>query len=460
MEKCRNESKTKSCKRLLVFITMIFMSLSKIFSQYQNIDIPSAEIYFKPVENQNFYENEDINFELKLENLNPTEIELESNNLPENVKLRLFRKMEQNGTLINVWLNFAQEGEFELEDFIFLLYPNENSLANPNKLHVKFPKIIITKNLSIQEPEIHIIFDEKNTVIFNKESSADLNQPEIIYQKKDDEKISFTIYAKYVYNILNFEYEIPKNAILTLTKEFEFTNYINQSEKVDYSEKLIPIASFEMISLQTGTIAFPKILLQLEDYQHQKKNITLENYAIEILQKSENSKEKEITMFDIAFEDLETQKQTEHNLSSGIHSKNEKTEEDCRKLLKKLKSDYQKRIFFIFILILAVLILLFIFISKKVIQRRKFFIIISFVSMLILISFIYFSGKNQEAVFLGGTVHSIPDEKSVGKTYLNTGTQIKLLKKSENWCFIEYYDKNDSVQNKKTGWCKTEDIVY
>ena len=304
MEKCRNESKTKSCKRLLVFITMIFMSLSKIFSQYQNIDIPSAEIYFKPVENQNFYENEDINFELKLENLNPTEIELESNNLPENVKLRLFRKMEQNGTLINVWLNFAQEGEFELEDFIFLLYPNENSLANPNKLHVKFPKIIITKNLSIQEPEIHIIFDEKNTVIFNKESSADLNQPEIIYQKKDDEKISFTIYAKYVYNILNFEYEIPKNAILTLTKEFEFTNYINQSEKVDYSEKLIPIASFEMISLQTGTIAFPKILLQLEDYQHQKKNITLENYAIEILQKSENSKEKETTMFDIAFEDI------------------------------------------------------------------------------------------------------------------------------------------------------------
>ena len=280
MEKCRNESKTKSCKRLLVFITMIFMSLSKIFSQYQNIDIPSAEIYFKPVENQNFYENEDINFELKLENLNPTEIELESNNLPENVKLRLFRKMEQNGTLINVWLNFAQEGEFELDDFIFLLYPNENSLANPNKLHVKFPKIIITKNLSIQEPEIHIIFDEKNTVIFNKESSANLNQPDIIYQKKDDEKISFTIYAKYVYNILNFEYEIPKNAILTLTKEFEFTNYINQSEKVDYSEKLIPIASFEMISLQTGTIAFPKILLQLEDYQHQKKNITLENYAI------------------------------------------------------------------------------------------------------------------------------------------------------------------------------------
>ena len=80
--------------------------------------------------------------------------------------------------------------------------------------------------------------------------------------------------------------------------------------------------------------------------------------------------------------------------------------------------------------------------------------------MLILISFIYFSRKNQEAVFLGGTVHSIPDEKSVGKTYLNTGTQIKLLKKSENWCFIEYYDKNDSVQNKKTGWCKTEDIVY
>ena len=66
-----------------------------------------------------------------------------------------------------------------------------------------------------------------------------------------------------------------------------------------------------MISLQTGTIAFPKILLQLEDYQHQKKNITLENYAIEILQKSENSKEKETTMFDIAFEDLETQKQTD-----------------------------------------------------------------------------------------------------------------------------------------------------
>ena len=86
-------------------------------------------------------------------------------------------------------MNFAQEGEFELEDFIFLLYPNENSLANPNKLHVKFPKIIITKNLSIQEPEIHIIFDKKNTVICNKESSADLNQPEIIYQKKHSKDI-------------------------------------------------------------------------------------------------------------------------------------------------------------------------------------------------------------------------------------------------------------------------------
>lgn len=485
MEKCRNESKTKSCRRLLIIIILIFISLTQVFSQTQNFEIDASEFYFQPGENQNFYENEDINFELQLENLNPSEIELESSDLPESVKLRLFRKMEKNGTLINVWLNFTHAGEFELNDFIFLLYPNGKSASNPQKLHVKFPKIIITKNLSIQKPEIHIIFDEKTTAILTKESSVEINKPEVIYQKKYDERLLFTIYAKYVHSISNFDYEIPKNVILKQTKKFDFANNVNQTENEQYSEKLIPIASFEMICLQTGKTAFPKFTMQFEDFQHQTEIITIDNYVIEIIQQNEELKEKGTTMFDAAFEDLELQKQTIIDSSSKNLSSNEKTDEECLKLAKKLKSSHQKKVLFLFSVITALFIFTFIIIAKKV-QKKKFLLITDFVVFVIYIFiFVNSFAKNKNAVFLGGTVHSIPDEKASDKTYLNSGTPVKILKKTENWYLIKFQDESslteksfqesetkigkkvsenkkiiDSSTPRKTGWCKKNYIIY
>ena len=163
MEKCGNKSKPKSCRRLLVFILLIFIIMSKTHSQSQNNEIENFDFFFVPTPNQNFYENEDISFELYLENINSNEIELVSYNLPDNVKLRLFKKMEKNGTVINVWLNFTQSGEFELEDFIFSFSSNEDEPSNSQNFHVKFPEILITPDLSIQKPEIYICFDDKNT---------------------------------------------------------------------------------------------------------------------------------------------------------------------------------------------------------------------------------------------------------------------------------------------------------
>ena len=252
--------------------------------------------------------------------------------------------MEKNGTVINVWLNFTQSGKFELEDFIFSFSSNEDEPSNSQNFHVKFPEILISPDLSIQKPEIYICFDDKNTIKLDKETSTEKDNPVIIYQKQYDDKFSFTIFVKYAFDILHFDYEIPKNAILTKTNFFEHSKSSLNTESEEYSEQLFPIASFDMVCLQTGKTEFPKISIQLENFQHQKEKIILENYAVEILNYKKNHNIKESKMFDSAFEDLEPQKQQSQNTTLQILSSEEKNLDDCIKLAKELKSKHQKKI--------------------------------------------------------------------------------------------------------------------
>ena len=60
MEKCGNKSKPKSCRRLLVFILLIFIIMSKTHSQSQNNEIENFDFFFVPKPNKNFYENEKL----------------------------------------------------------------------------------------------------------------------------------------------------------------------------------------------------------------------------------------------------------------------------------------------------------------------------------------------------------------------------------------------------------------
>lgn len=459
MEKCGNKSKPKSCRRLLVFILLIFIIMSKTHSQSQNNEIENFDFFFVPTPNQNFYENEDISFELYLENINSNEIELVSYNLPDNVKLRLFKKMEKNGTVINVWLNFTQSGEFELEDFIFSFSSNEDEPSNSQNFHVKFPEILIAPDLSIQKPEIYICFDDKNTIKLDKETSTEKDNPVIICHKQYDDKFSFTIFVKYAFDILHFDYEIPKNAILTQTNFFEHSKSSLNTENEEYSEQLFPIASFDMVCLQTGKTEFPKISIQLENFQHQKEKIILENYAVEILNYKKNHNIKESKMFDSAFEDLEPQKQQSQNTTLQILSSEEKNLDDCIKLAKELKSKHQKKVLKIFGITFILLISLLLLFLKKIKHKKSSLAIFSIFFVILILIFIILFLNDKNAVFLGGTVHSIPNEKSAEKTYINAGTPIKIIKNSGIWSFIEFTEETeDSINHKKTGWCKKECI--
>ena len=46
MEKCGNKSKPKSCRRLLVFILLIFIIMSKTHSQSQNNEIENFDFFY------------------------------------------------------------------------------------------------------------------------------------------------------------------------------------------------------------------------------------------------------------------------------------------------------------------------------------------------------------------------------------------------------------------------------
>jgi len=437
----------------IAVITGILLNSGIAFSQ---TIAPSAD--------QKLYTKQDLKFDLLIPNVKPENIQIQTQNLPSGVSLRTLRKTEQygetNGTLIELWYNFEKPGNYNDMPRLTILVQNR-------RRYFYYEPFKITENPANMLPRIVIEF-ENGTVI----KSDDPIPSKAIFTAPVAQKINFRVNLQYATQLVQFNWDIPKDSIFTQTKTYEITE-IKYREK-NYTSDLIPVADFEWTALSKGLNAIPKMKLVATAYNGYRNELLLTNFAVNFVDavSSENSNSEFDSMFDAAF-----------SSSSDTQSENQKTEityEDCQEILRlrhgekfnivkslefkkqrieleeslDLPSEYDEYYagFFVLSVLLFIVLLAFliIFIKKRMSLMQIFITVMLIFSITaIIISTVHLS--KSYGISTGAELYSIPEENLNSSGEISAGNRVQILEKAGNWYFVEMGSIN--------GWTKSDNIL-
>ena len=195
MEKYRNRIRTRFFKRLL--ISVLFSAC--FITLYAQQDTLNQNNFSFILSSDSFSQNEDILFELTLEQIKPEEIQYLPYKWPQGVNLRLLRKQEifsPKGTKIDLWLKFDSPGLYKLDDFHLTI--KKNNLEQT--INASFPQILINKDLSSESPLLTVCFEDGTTV-----SSDNIQAQTININKQKSQVIRFSVYAQFTKQRLSVE---------------------------------------------------------------------------------------------------------------------------------------------------------------------------------------------------------------------------------------------------------------
>lgn len=459
MEKQRNFTISKSCKRLLIFVFFAIFLQSSIFSQkLSKSQLKNLRIL--PAESQKLYSKEEIKFEVILPGISANQIQIQNPSSIKNVTFNTLRKTEvysdKISTKIELWLTFAQKGIYNLPELSILL--------NGKKTDLKFEQIVIDDNPVNKSSRIVIKFDNGKTVY-----SDDNFSQKVLFSTEAGKKLNYTIFLQYAVQLIEFDWDLPKDSILTQTKIYEITEIKYREKK--YTDELIPVASFEWTQLSTGKHSMPEVRIIATDYNGYRNILSTQNFLINFTNQTFTENSKADSLFVEAFN------------SNYIHSE-EKTEriisdEDCEKLAKlrslerksffssarqnrenfekelnlpEARNEYPILCFYFSILILILSIFLVIIFIKK---RKSIAQIFAGIFLLCSIIFFIFSSIRifqKFAILKNGIMYSIPEENASSMSELSPATRVKILKQTENWTYVEIGETG--------GWIKNENLCF
>ena len=431
MEKYRNRIRTRFFKRLL--ISVLFSAC--FITLYAQQDTLNQNNFSFILSSDSFSQNEDILFELTLEQIKPEEIQYLPYKWPQGINLRLLRKQEifsPKGTKIDLWLKFDSPGLYKLDDFHLTI--KKNNLEQT--INASFPQILINKDLSSESPLLTVCFEDGTTV-----SSDNIQAQTININKQKSQVIRFSVYAQFTKQILSFEYEIPKDSIFIQTKKYEFPATL---ESEDYfSDKLIQIADYEWTLLNNKPQSFPLMTMQCINLQNNPVTIELHDFYVESVFEENSDDSQKNNLYEEVFD--ATSPAIEENSNS------KKSETDCADLADRLgKNRFIKILFFT---ILSVIIITFIFIIFILRYKSNKLISIIYFSILVLVFIFSYTTimKKNKAIFTNGYLYSIPDENAVKTETIQPGTQVKIAEKTNRW----YYIQTETAE----GWCLKNQLI-
>ena len=234
MEKQRVKSVTKSCRRLLILFVFFSVCVPvNLFAQKINSSVIKS-LKIEPSPEQDLFTNTNLKFEVTIPEIKPGQIEVAVPSENENVTFRTLRRIEDfstGGTKIELWMTFSKDGTYKLEPLLVRI--------KNNSYNIKFSDFVILKNPQELLPLV---------VVRLNGTYADSNSP--VISVRTGQKIDFRIYIKYAVQLVQYDWEIPKNSIFTEYKKYEITE-LKYRDRV-YSEDLVPIADFEWIPLIEG----------------------------------------------------------------------------------------------------------------------------------------------------------------------------------------------------------------
>lgn len=461
MEKQRIYSRSKSVRRLLNLFFVITLFTSNLYSQV----ITASEINalkFKPAEGQDLYTKTDLKFEMLIPKVKASQIQFLNNNQRADITFRTMRKTEDyenGGTLVEVWFNFENSGTYTLNPIQFSIQGRRRNL--------NFEKISVSNDPAKQNPRIVIKFNNGATA-YSDNGTYD----EPIFKAPAGEKILLTVYLQYASQLMNFNWDIPKDAIFSQTRSYEIMEVKYREKNITHD--LIPVASFEWTSLAKGSQTLPKMKINATSYNGTRYELIMPELSAVFVENAntaihyENEK-----MFDAAFNVADIENQSTENIEitreicealaemyskerhSIFSSKAVKKARQEFEMNKNLPVNYERD--FSFRLILGTLLLLaggIILLILSIHEKHSLRIMIAiFVIIFAIVAAIYGINKHFEtqAICTGCTIYSIPEENAEAKAEMGAGNKVHITEKAGKWYYIELGETG--------GWCKAENII-
>lgn len=461
MEKQRCKSESKSFRRLLNILFFSILFVNQLYSQSLSLsEINSLRI--RPVENQNLYTKNDIKFEVLIPKVKASQVQLISNNQAADITFKTMRKnedYENGGTLIELWFSFEKKGTYTLN-------PLQISIQG-RKRNLYFQQITVQDDPATQQPRIVIKFDN-GTIIYSDEE----NFTKPVFNATAGNKIALTVYLQYASQLMNFNWDIPKDAIFSQTNSYEIME-VKYREK-NISHDLIPVASFEWISLAKGIQKFPKMKMTATAYSGVRYDIIIPELEVAFKEGHQAEASNKVdTYFDAAFSqnNLSTEKENGIIITSEIcttlaemysrernaifNQKNIRKERQLYELENNLPVNYKgdsaiRLIAGALLLFIGALILLFISIHDKKSIRILISILI-LISSLALTVYGFTKRMEKYGICTGCTIYSIPEETAEAKSEMGAGNKVLITENTGKWLYIELGESG--------GWCKAENII-
>lgn len=461
MEKQRIGSKYRLFKRLLI-VSLLLCGISESFSQVFNSKV-SKTLSIVPLEGQNLYTKSEIKFEVLLPYAKPSKIQLKNLDLPDYVNLKTSRKSEyyenEGGTKIELWFSFDRKGTYNIKPL--------QVLYNTYTYNIKFETIEIEDNPENLYPRLVLTFSNGIT-LYSDETPEKIP----VFEAEAGKKLNFTVNLQYGVQLIQFDWELPKDSIFSQTEKYEI-NEIKYREK-KYSKDLIPIATFEWIALASKQIEIPKISVVATSYKGQKLECNFPGYKIAFVsgENGEQAVEEKNTFYDSAFDfssqlnQAETKtlitreicqtiadlraKERSSTFDYFVNSKKRVESEDFFGFESSVREFPVKLIYvFIGIFVIAVIFLL-IFIKKQ-----NVFMLVSNI-MLIVVSLVFiflcYSKRLQRyGICVGGTLQSVPEDNAASKSEISGGNRVFISEEAADWYYIEFGDT--------AGWIRKNRVI-
>lgn len=455
MEKQRKYPEQQSCRRLLkqflkgFLVALLFAAGSQTVYSQTLTNALIRDLRISPVQNQPLAVNTDIKFEVVIPYTLPSQIDVSMPEEIENVQFKTLRKVEAGGngggTKIEIWFSFSKTGTY-------IIPPLSMKIKNSRK-QIAFMPVKIGINPKEQDPVCVIVTDSG----INKNITVTAGQ-----------SVKFRVCLQYAVQLVQFNWELPKDSIFVQGKTYEFTE-IKQREKV-VSDELIPVSDFEWTPLVTGTIDFPKFNIQAIAYNGDKVTVKLPAIKVNVVKaltkKSDNSSSYFSKAFETDFENggeelvlILTAQEAEYIAelrSKERHSLFGKARKERIAYEKMLGMPYSQKefkiawIYICAVITLALVVLLVIFLRKK----RSIINIgigIALVCMIVLVIYCAVCGKRKFAVSTGGQLCSIPEASASIKSELPVCNRVQVLDESGDWYLLRFGETE--------GWCTKESII-
>lgn len=456
MEEQRITTAAKSCRRLLIFI-LLMLAPAVTFAQTLTAAM-IRELTIVPAENQKLFAKEDLKFEVFIPYVKSGQVQIQSPTAASEVSFKQIKKTddwENGGVKLEIWYSFGKKGDFQLPALPIVIQNRRRT--------IKHAPVTIIDNPADMSPRIVIEFS--NGQVLYSDIAAEIIQLPV------GKTISFTVNLQYAVQLIQFNYDIPKDSIFTQTKVFEITEIKYREKK--YSDELIPVATFNWTGLAEGRHSMPPLKLQVTGYNGYRVDCIMPEFPVEFLplEESEDGGKLETAFedaFNFSFEDeqaairsritLQTCEQlaqlriNERNeLFAHAANKHERRLFEEEYMLPATEDEFFMGICYLSYLILLVMILLLIILIKK--HYKNLIVIAASLLICAIALFTYSQVKKNEsyAIFTGGKVSSIPEATAESFSEISAGNRVRITEKAGKWYYVELGETG--------GWCQSDKVL-